>query len=95
MSVSQGKLAADKSVIRYLPSLAASTGLRKVAIQRLLENEEHHAWTPEELDAWRQAGGWIHESDEQQRHPRLAISIRALGQAIDEREAPVFGRLTG
>lgn len=59
MSVSQGKLAADKSVIRYLPSQAVSTGLRKISIQRLLENEEHHAWTQEEVDDWRRASGWI------------------------------------
>lgn len=58
MSVSQGKLAADKSVIRYLPGLAASTGLRKISIQRLLENEEHRSWTPEELEDWRRASGW-------------------------------------
>lgn len=58
ISVSQGKLAADKSVSRYLPKLSGSTGLRKMSIQRLLENEARHAWTPDELDDWRLAGGW-------------------------------------
>lgn len=57
MSTSQGKLAADKSVTRYLPNLAASTGLRKISIQRLLEDDERHAWPPEEMEAWRQASG--------------------------------------
>lgn len=58
IGISQGKLVADKSVSRYLPGQNASTGLRKMSIQRLLEKEERHAWAPDELDAWRQAGGW-------------------------------------
>ncbi|MDD2741066.1 MAG: hypothetical protein PHV02_02265 [Rhodocyclaceae bacterium] len=58
MSISQGKLAADKSVVRFLPSLTTSTGLRKVSVQRLLDDEKRHAWTSEELDLWRQAAGW-------------------------------------
>ena len=58
MSVSQGKLAADKSVSRFLPTMAPSAGLRKLSIRRLLENEERHAWTPEDLESWQQAGGW-------------------------------------
>lgn len=73
MSVSQGKLAADKSVSRYLPSLPGATGLRKISIQRLLEGNERHAWSPEELDSWRRAGGWTSN--------RPAEGIRAwLGQ---------------
>ena len=59
ISISQGKLAADKSVGRFLPSLTPSAGLRKLSIQRLLENEERIAWTAEDIDAWHQAGGWI------------------------------------
>lgn len=59
MSVSQGKLAADKSVIRYLPGLASSTGLRKISIQRLLESEERFVWAPGELEAWRRSSGWL------------------------------------
>ena len=58
MSISQGKLGADKSVTRYLPGLATSGDLRKLSIQRLLEGNEQHAWTPGDLLAWRQAGGW-------------------------------------
>ncbi len=58
ISVSQGKLTADKSIVRYLPALAGSSGMRKMSIQRLLENKERHAWLPEELDAWRQSTGW-------------------------------------
>lgn len=58
ISISQGKLAADKSVNRFLPQLATSTGLRKISVQRLLENEERHAWSLDEIDDWRQASGW-------------------------------------
>lgn len=58
ISISQGKLAADKPVTRYLPGLASSGGLRKISLQRLLEGDESLAWPPEELTAWRQAGGW-------------------------------------
>lgn len=58
MSVSRGKLAADKSVSRYIPAFATSGSLRKLSIQRLLDDNERRAWTPEELAAWRQAAGW-------------------------------------
>ncbi len=58
ISISQGKLAADKPVTRYLPALASSGGLRKISLQRLLDGDESLAWPPEELAAWRQAGGW-------------------------------------
>lgn len=58
ISIAQGKLAADRSVIRYIPALNSQTSLRKLSIQRLLEGEEKHAWTTEELDSWRQAAGW-------------------------------------
>jgi hypothetical protein len=90
MSVSQGKLSAGKSVIRYLPSLAASTGLRKVSIQRLLENEEHLAWTPEELDAWRQASGWITNPTGNNIRAWLSHPGR-WDRSLSEKAAPVFG----
>ena len=64
ISISQGKLAADKSVSRFLPGLTASAGLRKMSIQRLLESEEHFAWAPEDLEAWRRASGWIPDQGE-------------------------------
>jgi CubicO group peptidase (beta-lactamase class C family) len=90
MSISQGKLSADKSVIRYLPGLSTSTGLRKVSIQRLLENEERRAWTPDELDAWRQAGGWI--------TTQASNSIRAWlsypgrwDRSLSDQLVPIFG----
>ena len=90
MSISQGKLSADKSVIRYLPGMAASTGLRKVSIQRLLENEEHLAWTPEELDAWRQAGGW--STNQTSNNIRAWLSYPGRwDRSLSEQEAPVFG----
>lgn len=64
ISISQGKLSADKSVVRYLPDLAASSGLRKLSIQRLLEDEERHAWTAEDLDLWHRAAGWANNQPE-------------------------------
>lgn len=62
ISISQGKLSADKSIVRFLPGLTASGGLRKISVQRLLEGEEQHAWTSGELDLWRQAAGWTTKS---------------------------------
>lgn len=58
ISIAQGKLAADRSVSRYIPALNSHAGLRKLSIQRLLETQERHAWTNEELENWRQAAGW-------------------------------------
>ena len=90
MSVSQGKLAADKAVIRYLPNLAASTGLRKMSIQRLLENEERNAWTPEELDAWHLAGGWTTSQTGNGLRTWLSQSGR-WDKPLTEQKTPVFG----
>lgn len=92
ISVSQGKLAADKSIIRYLPALAASTGLRKMSIQRLLENEELHAWGPEELDAWRQASGWTTNQASSSIRTWVSQSGRWNKPLIDQK-GPVFGTL--
>ena len=58
ISVAQGKLAADKSVNRFIPALNSPAGLRKISIQRLLEGDEHHTWSADEVASWRQAGGW-------------------------------------
>lgn len=58
IGVAQGKLTADKSVTRALPSLNSSAGLRKLSIQRLLENDERYTWPAEEIASWRQAAGW-------------------------------------
>lgn len=58
ISVSQGKLSTDKSIVRYLPNQASTGDLRKLSIQRLLEDEERHNWTADELDLWRRAAGW-------------------------------------
>lgn len=92
ISVNQGKLAADKSIVRYLPSLAASTGLRKISIQRLLENEKRQAWVSEELDAWRQASGWITNQVNNTIRPWLSQSERWNKPLID-RDGSVFGAL--
>lgn len=58
MAVAQGKLATDRSIIRYVPALSAQTGLRKLSIQRLLEGSARFEWTPQELNEWQAASGW-------------------------------------
>lgn len=58
MAVAQGKIAADKSVIRYVPALAAQTGLRKLSMQRLIEANSRFDWTAAEINEWQSAGGW-------------------------------------
>ena len=58
IAVAQGKLATDRSVIRYIPTLTGQTGLRKLSIQRLLEEDGQFLWSPKEIDDWKAAGGW-------------------------------------
>lgn len=58
MAVTHGKLAADRSVIRYIPPLGTQTGLRKLSVQRLVEGDSRYAWSTQDLDSWRAAGGW-------------------------------------
>jgi CubicO group peptidase (beta-lactamase class C family) len=58
MAVAQGKLAGDKSVVRYVPALAAQTGLRKLSIQRLLEANSQFEWSAQEISDWQAASGW-------------------------------------
>lgn len=89
ISIGQGKLAADKSVVRYLPNLATSIGLRKMAIQRLLENKEHYAWAPEEVGDWQRASGWISNQSNSDIRAWLSQSGR-WDKPFDEREALPF-----
>lgn len=90
ISVGQGKLSVDKSVARYLPNQAASTGLRKISVQRLLESDKRHAWTHDELNSWRQAAGWTTNlARETGIHAWLSQSARWNTPLID-REGPVF-----
>ena len=58
IAVAQGKLATDRSVIRYIPALTGQTGLRKLSIQRLLEEDGQFLWSPKEINDWKAAGGW-------------------------------------
>lgn len=58
IAVAQGKLAADKSVIRHVTALSAQTGLRKLSIQRLIEAHSRFDWTAQEISEWQTAGGW-------------------------------------
>jgi len=58
MAVAEGKLAPDKSVIRYVPVLNTQTGLRKLSVQRLLEANSRFEWSTQEINDWQVAGGW-------------------------------------
>ena len=58
ISVSQGKLAADRSLSRYLPALSAQNGLRRLSIQRLLDGNESMNWSADEISGWHEAAGW-------------------------------------
>ena len=58
MAVAQGKLAADRSVVRYIPPLSTQAGLRKLSVQRLVEGDSRFAWSAQDVDGWRSAGGW-------------------------------------
>lgn len=58
IAVAQGKLAPDKSIIRYVPALSAQTGLRKLSMQRLLEANSRFDWSEQEISEWQAASGW-------------------------------------
>ena len=58
MAVQQGKLAPDRSVIRYIPALTAQSGLRKLSIQRLIEANSRFDWSAQEINDWQASGGW-------------------------------------
>lgn len=72
ISIGQGKLAADRAVSRYIPPLSGQPGIRKLSVQRLLENEESRNWSDEDLANWRQAGGWTAEATGKGMRPWLA-----------------------
>ncbi|PKO34385.1 MAG: hypothetical protein CVU34_08245 [Betaproteobacteria bacterium HGW-Betaproteobacteria-7] len=59
ISVSQGKLSADRSLTRYLPTMSNQGGLRRLSVQRLLDSNDATNWSNEELASWREAAGWI------------------------------------
>lgn len=58
MAVAQGKLAPDKSIIRYVLALSTQTGLRKLSMQRLLEANSRFDWSAQEVNDWQAASGW-------------------------------------
>ena len=58
ISVSQGKLSADRSLTRYLPAMSSQSGLRRLSVQRLLDSNDATNWSHEELASWREAAGW-------------------------------------
>lgn len=72
ISIGQGKLAADRAVNRYIPTLSGQPGIRKLSVQRLLENKESRSWSDGELADWRQAGGWTAQATGKGMRPWLA-----------------------
>ncbi|MFA7292930.1 MAG: hypothetical protein WC023_11870 [Rhodocyclaceae bacterium] len=58
MSVAQGKLVPERSVVRYVPALSTNVALRRLSVQRLLEGDDRYEWSQEDLEQWRRAGGW-------------------------------------
>lgn len=90
MNLNQGKLSADKSIVHYLPNLAASTGLRKISIRRLLENEERLSWAPDELDDWHQASGWSTSKAGNGIHAWLSQAGR-WDRPLTEQKTPILG----
>ncbi len=58
ITVSQGRLAADKSVARPIAPLADNAALRKLSARRLLEGDVGYGWRAADIADWQQAGGW-------------------------------------
>ncbi len=58
IAIGQGKLSADKSVSRSIPALSSANALRKLSVQRLLEQGEAYDWSPAEKSEWLQNTGW-------------------------------------
>lgn len=90
ISIGRGKLEADRAVTRSIPALNSQAGLRKLSIQRLVQGQETHSWSAEELEQWRRAAGWASS-------PPPEVGVRAwLSQPgrwerpLVEQEAPAF-----
>lgn len=58
IAISQGRLAADKSVVRPVAALSDSVALRKLSARRLLEGTDGYSWSLSDRMAWQRAGGW-------------------------------------
>lgn len=58
IAIAQGKLAADRAVARGLGAAPANPALRKLSVQRLLDNPGLYDWSPADLEGWQQAAGW-------------------------------------
>jgi hypothetical protein len=87
ISIAQGKLAADKSVSRYIPALNGQSGPRKLSIQRLLEGEERYNWT--RRTGKLAASRWLDQR--KPRRPASAPWLRQKGRwdkPLVESEAP-------
>lgn len=76
ISIGTGKLAADRPVNRYIRTLSKQPGIRKLSVQRLLENEESRNWSDQDIAGWRQAGGWTAEETGKGMRPWLSQAGR-------------------
>ncbi len=52
VAIAQGAASADKSISRLLPELSHQASLRKLSLQRLLENNEGFTWGNDEVHDW-------------------------------------------
>ncbi len=59
MAISQGMLAADKSIARPIAPLADSIALRKLSTRRLLDGGDGYGWGAADIADWQRAGGWM------------------------------------
>ncbi len=53
VAIGQGLVTADKPLRRLVPELAQQASMRKLSLQRLLENQEGFVWSGDELRDWR------------------------------------------
>lgn len=58
MAISQGMLAADKSIARPIAPLADNVALRKLSTRRLLDGGDGYGWGAADIADWQRAGGW-------------------------------------
>lgn len=58
VAISEGRLAADKSIARPIPALIENAALRKLSARRLLEGNDNYGWGVADIADWQRAGGW-------------------------------------
>ncbi|QSA97486.1 serine hydrolase [Methylococcus sp. EFPC2] len=58
-----GQLSREQSLARALPELAKQANLRKISVQRLLDNRTGLVWSSEDRRLWLAASGWKTAAD--------------------------------